>query len=87
MTNSNDIKGIAYSLEDILETPVSEKLVSLLTQAERAEVCSIKYQWTRGSKTAHQELIEMLNLAKSRLPKSYKDIPKVKEYLKIKFNK
>jgi hypothetical protein len=69
LTNPNNISQIAYSLEDILETPVSEKLVSLLTQSERARVCSLKYQWTTGSPTAHQELIAMLDLAKSRLPK------------------
>jgi hypothetical protein len=39
LTNPNNISQIAYSLEDILETPVSEKLVSLLTQSERARVC------------------------------------------------
>jgi hypothetical protein len=84
MTNPNNISEIAYSLEDILETPVSEDLVALLTKPERAKVCSIKYQWTQGSQTAHQELIDMLEIARSRRSKGYRFIPKVKEYLKIK---
>ena len=85
MVNPNNIKEMADALGDILETPVSEKIVRLVPENMRARLASLRYQWTQG-KEVFPEITKILDDAKSLL-KPRKMSPKTEAYLKMKFNK
>lgn len=68
MINPQDTTKIAYNLEEIVETLVSEKIVKLLTESERAYICSLMYKWTQGI-NVKEEIIYLLEKGKSRLNK------------------
>lgn len=87
MINPNNLQQLANSLEDVLEVDyINVDLLARLTERQRHSITSLIYQWSLGSKQTIKEpeklIVKMLDSVK---PKSkYRDIPKVKEYLKIK---
>ena len=82
MFNSNDLNKLSYNLEEILETPVSIKLLESLRGIDRASLTSLIYRWTRGEKV-EERVKSILNKGKEKMPvKKYS--PTTEAYLKIK---
>lgn len=73
MVNPNNLQLLSDSLEDILETIVSVKLLGLLTLEQRTKICWLIGQWSQGSRAIEKEPVEkikeILNSAKEKLPK------------------
>lgn len=71
MINPNNLKSLADSLSEVLETPVSEKLLEAISPKQRA------FMTTQMAN--HEVLIEILNQAKKRIgafpKKPYREQP------------
>lgn len=68
MINENDTAKIADRIEEMAETPVSEKIIKLLTEGERRYLLTLMYKWTQGL-NVKDDILYTLDKGKSRLNK------------------
>ena len=66
MINPNNIRQLAESISDILDTLIPESKFERLTEKQRAYLASLAYQWSIGSKTAIPVIKDILGI-KSRM--------------------
>lgn len=69
---------LSHALEELLETPVSPKIIEKLAPSEFRFICSIMYQ-----KGTEEKIKVILNKAKTRLPKKQYS-PNTQMYLRNK---
>lgn len=84
MLNPQDTAKIADRIEEMVETPVSEKIVKLLDDKERAYLASLMYKWTqvKDGNAIKEEMLYILDKGKARLNK--KEPHGTAQYLKIR---
>lgn len=90
MINEHNYQQIAWEMEEHLETPVSKKLIELMSKEDRIRFIKQNYLWTIG-KISKDEIIEIcknyLDKTKSQI-KRYTPKNDVEAlYLKQKLNK
>jgi len=69
MINPNNLKQLSDSLQEILGTPVSEQILSLIIEGQRNLLARLIYKWSIGED--HQETIiySILDYGRNKLPK------------------
>lgn len=73
MINSNNLEQLADSLSELLNTPVSEKILEHCTEGQRAKLVSLIYLFTLG-KDVNATILSILDYGKRKLnPKTYSD--------------
>ena len=90
MLNEHNTRDIAYEMEELLETPVSEQIVKLMTVENRIRFVKQLYLWTIG-KVSDEEIRNIckryLDEAKQNIIKRYEPKNEVdKLYLDQKLN-
>ena len=71
LINPNNFKLLADTLEDIIGTPVSDKLVEVLTDKQRSYLTSLIFKWKQGQKV--EEVIKsILDNGKKRMPSHFR---------------
>lgn len=86
--NPNNLKQLAANLYDLVGTPVSVKLLEVLSEKQRSYLTILIKLWSYGDKTRDgrepvEVVKEILDGAKSKIKPKYIS-PKAEAYLKIK---
>jgi len=82
MINPNNLKALSDNLEDIIGTPVSEKILENCTEAQRGFLTKLMYDFTQGH-DVDATIRSILDYGKSKLKtREYSD--KTKHYLEDK---
>jgi hypothetical protein len=76
MTNPNNLKDLSSELENVLDAPVSTKILEKLTPGERGVLVRLIYKWTQGAEVI-ESIKLILNRGKKEIPKfiPYRDRP------------
>lgn len=82
MINPNNLEQLSDSLSELLDTPVSESILENCTEAQRAKLASLIYQFTTG-KDVNAIILSILDYGKSKIKKhTYSD--RTQNYLRDK---
>lgn len=83
MINPNNLSQLASSLSDILDTPVSIKILEQTTEKQRSKLVSLIWKWKTGGDYEEAVIRSILDYGKNKLkPREYSD--KTKHYLQDK---
>ena len=87
LINPNNLSSLAGNLYEVLKTPVSIKLLEILTEKQRNFLVVLINKWSLGQevngKSAEQIIKEILDSARAKIKPKYVS-PKAEAYLKIK---
>ncbi|MCX6121928.1 MAG: hypothetical protein NTX44_09945 [Ignavibacteriales bacterium] len=84
MFNPNNLSDLSSELENVLNTPVSEKILEQFTEKQRNLLAHLIHDWTQGKKV-EGAIKNILECGKEKLkPREYSD--KTKYYLETKLN-
>ena len=74
LRNPNNLKQLSDTLSEILETPVSEKILALTTEPQRNKLVYLIGQWEQGKDYEEATMCSILNYGKQKLPpREYSD--------------
>ena len=85
MLNTNNLKELAYNLEDIIETPVSSKLLEFTTEKQRNWLGAMINNWSYGKITKSElegYIKSVLDYANNKVKRYHR--PSTELYLKNK---
>ena len=83
MINPNNLKELSNELENILDSPISIKILEQLTEKQRNFLTTLIHKWSQGEEV--EKIIKnILDFGKTKLKqREYSD--KTKNYLQTKF--
>lgn len=83
MINPNNLKELLNELENILNTPISIKILEQLTEKQRNFLTTLIHKWSQGEEV--EKIIKnILEFGKLKIkPREYSN--KTKNYLQTKF--
>jgi 16S rRNA U1498 N3-methylase RsmE len=82
MLNPNNLKELSNELENILDSPISIKILEQLTEKQRNFLTTLIHKWSQGEEV-EKTIKNILDFGKTKLkPREYSD--KTKNYLENK---